>query len=370
LSLADRREWPLRGHWIDIAWVAFAAANLVAMSIWPDWETVPFHFIWVSLTLLYGFRVWRTGATSWTLGLVMATTGFVLLNDYREGSQPLGELTEVPLMAAMFVAMVWHARRRLVATQKVERVSEENARLLESEHRFLQDASHELRTPITVALGHAELIQRATTDRLVAEDARIVVDELGRLRRLAERLVTLASAEQPDFLRLTDVDVEPMVVDVVHRWTPTPRRWTLQRLDEARVLADPDRLALALDAIIENAVKHTKADDPIELSVERGIGRVTISVADGGSGIAREDLDRVFDRFAKAGDGPRVPGRRGHGLGLAIVKTVVEAHRGTVEVESAPGSRTTFRILLPLAGAPAGPESPAVARRSPITTRG
>jgi signal transduction histidine kinase len=136
------------------------------------------------------------------------------------------------------------------------------------------------------------------------------------------------------------------------------------------VRADPDRLALALDAIIENAVRHTKEDDPIELSVERGNSRVAISVADGGSGIAREDLARVFERFAKAGDGSRAPGRRGHGLGLAIVQTVVEAHGGTVEVESTPGVRTIFRILLPLTGAAAGPESPSVDRRSPITTRG
>ena len=179
---------------------------------------------------------------------------------------------------------------------------------------------------------------------VASSTARIVVDELGRLRRLAERLVTLASAEQPDFLRLTDVDVEPMVVDVVHRWTPTPRRWTLRQLDEARVLADPDRLALALDAIIENAVKHTKPDDPIELSVERGNGRVAISVADGGSGIARDDLDRVFERFAKAGDGSRVPGRRGrgHGLGLAIVKTVVEAHGGPWRSRARPARERSF----------------------------
>ena len=84
-------------------------------------------------------------------------------------------------MAAMFVAMVWHARRRLTAMEEAERVSLDNVRLLERERRFVQDASHELRTPITVALGHAELIQRQAPDPTIAEDAAVIADELMRL---------------------------------------------------------------------------------------------------------------------------------------------------------------------------------------------
>ena len=132
----------------------FSLANLAAMLLIPAWETVPFHFIWVSLTLLYGFRVWRTRPTLAVLAVVMALTGLFIGIDYGRGEQPFDELTEVPLMAAMFAAMVWHARRRLSAVEETERVSVENLRLLERERRFVQDASHELRTPITVAVGH------------------------------------------------------------------------------------------------------------------------------------------------------------------------------------------------------------------------
>src|SRR5437870_12020528 len=115
----ERWEWPLkRVDWLDAAWVAFAAANLVAMLRFPTWETVPFHFIWVSLTLLYGFRVWRVRPTVLTLAAVMAATGGLIAVDVARGSQPIDEITEVPLMAAMFVAMVWHARRRLAATKE------------------------------------------------------------------------------------------------------------------------------------------------------------------------------------------------------------------------------------------------------------
>ena len=101
----------------------------------------------------------------------------------------------------MFLVMVWHGRRRLAATQErltameeVHRISQENLRLLEQQRQFLQDASHELGTPITVALGHAELIAQAADDTEVAADARVVAGELARLRRLTNRLLLRASA--------------------------------------------------------------------------------------------------------------------------------------------------------------------------------
>src|SRR5216117_223071 len=214
----DAIEWPHRERWIDVAWVAFSLANLAAMLVIPTWETVPFHFIWVSLTLLYGFRVWRTGPTMTVLAFVMVMTGLFIAIDYARGAQPLDEITEVPLMAAMFLAMVWHARRRLSAMNETERVSMENLRLLERERRFVQDASHELRTPITVALGHAELIQRRATDPTIVEDAAVIADELMRLRRLADRLLVLAGTEDPEFLNPRPVDLDSIVAETVRRW--------------------------------------------------------------------------------------------------------------------------------------------------------
>jgi len=348
LTRPDRWAWPVRGLlWVDIAWAIFAVANLLGMLIFATWETVPFHFIWVSLTILYGFRVWRLKPTLSVLGAIILTTAAVLMIDIARGTQPLDEVTEVPLMSAMFLAMVWHARRRLTATEELKRVSDANLRLLERERRFIQNASHELRTPITVAIGHAELVQRSTDPSRLAADARVVLDELMRLRRLSDRLLLLAAADDPDFLHKQPIEVEPVLVSALQRWSPTPRQWRLGTTDEAVVDADADRLALAIDALVENAVKHTTPDDWIELAVRRHHG-VEITVADSGAGVSAKDLDRIFERFARA-DISRQRDSEGLGLGLPIVKTIAEAHGGSLSIRSEVGKGTEFTISLPLA---------------------
>jgi signal transduction histidine kinase len=323
------------------------------MALLPGWETVPFHFIWVSLTVLYGFRVWKTRPTLGVLAVVMATTGYFIALEYRHGYQPLDELTEVPLMAAMFIAMVWHARRRLTAMAETERVSMENLKLLERERRFVQDASHELRTPITVALGHTELIQRDATDPTVVEDAEIIADELLRLRRLVNGLLLLAGTGDPQQLHREPVDVRDLAADAAHRWAAQPRRWSFDASKDAIVLGDPDRLAVALDALIENAVQYTREGDTIEIRVLHRSDRVVVTVRDSGQGIDPQDLERIFDRFARA-DPSRSRHTGGFGLGLSIVRAIVEAHSGTVAVASRLGGGSTFRMELPAAahGAP------------------
>jgi signal transduction histidine kinase len=354
-----RQPAPPRRLWLDAGWGVFAVANLVAMQLIPTWETVPFHFIWVSITILYGFRVWRSGPTVVVLVGVMTATGVGIYADYQRGAQPLDELTEVPLMAAMFAAMVWHARRRLATTRQVERVSESNRRLIERQRDFIQDASHELRTPITVALGHAELILRdaAGTQR---DDAAVVVEELTRLRRLSDRLLLLATAEDPDFLDRAPVEVEDVLADTLRRWAPIPRRWQLGAIVEATVLSDRDRLALAIDALVENAVKHTTADQVIELSARREGADIAIAVTDAGEGLGAVEVDRLFERFKRGGGSSGY----GSGLGLAIVKAIVAAHGGSARARRRPEGGSVFELLLPAAepGAEAGegwPSAPA-----------
>jgi two-component system OmpR family sensor kinase len=347
----DRFGRPPGRFWLDLVWVGFALANLVAMALAPRWETVPFHFIWVSLTILYGYRVWEPRVTAALLAAVVVSTGALLVHDVVQHAQPADELTEVPLMGAMFLAMVWHAQRRRSAMEDLRRVSDANLRLLRRERQFIQDASHELRTPITVALGHAELVERASGDPQLAEDARIVVDELQRLRRLADRLLLLATSEDPDFLSRSPVQVEPLLAETLQRWAPIARRWRLDPVAPAVVVGDADRLGLALDALVENAVKHTGPGDEIRLGAKRQGDRVAMVVADAGTGMPANQLEAIFERFARL-DGSRSRDLGGVGLGLAIVQAIAQAHGGTVAVESTPGDGSVFQLVLPVEVAP------------------
>jgi signal transduction histidine kinase len=350
-------SWPFRPGWLDAGWAIFSAANLLAILAFPGWETVPFHFIWISFTLLYGFRTWATLPTLWVLGVVMVTTGAGIGLDVVRGSEPLAELTEVPLMAAMFCAMVWHARRKLAAEQESRLVGEENARLLATQRRFLQDASHQLRTPITIALGHAELLASDLSGRQEGNDIGVILGELTRLRRIAERLLVIAAAEDPEFLHPEPVALDSFIMEALRRWRPTAeRRWQLGRLDKVTVQADRERLGLAVDALLENAVRHTAEGDVIKLSVIASAGPdIRVAVTDGGFGIPAELLPHVFDRF-RIGDS-RHP--RGTGLGLALVRAVARAHGGEVMVRSRPGEGSSFELLLPWPPGPAGPGRPA-----------
>jgi signal transduction histidine kinase len=355
-------RWHRAGHWarvyrLDLIWVGFVALNLLAMRLEPDWGTVPFLAIWVSLTAIYGLRLWRLQGTILTLAAVSLATGGIIVVQVLKGQQDADYLAEVPLIALMFLVMVWHGRRRvaameekLTAMEAVQRVSQENLRLLTQQHRFLQDASHELGTPITVALGHAELMERAAIKTEMAEDARVVADELRRLGRLATRILLLASASSPDFLHREPVPIESVLGDALERWGYLPREWRLGPVVDATVLGDRDRLALALDALLENAIAHTEAGDQIEVSVRRENGQVVLSVADSGVGIEAHDLQRIFQRFARAST-HRNREAGGFGLGLAIVQAIATAHHGSVKVRSTPGQGATFEIFLPLAPA-------------------
>jgi signal transduction histidine kinase len=332
LAIGSRRPEP-----IDIAWAVFALANVGAMLMWPNWETVPFHFIWVSLTLLYGFRVWPPTPTSIVLGLVATVTGALILYDAQHGTQGWGELFEVPLMSAMFLAMVWHGRRR-------QHAMDELAALADRQERFFHDASHELRTPITIARGHLEVLRAERGD---AHELAIAQDELRRMESIVERLLLLAKAAQPNFLLLEELEVEQFLEDVFLRWSEIgPRRiWRLGPVAAGTLAADADAVRIALDALIENAVEHTPPDGMIEISAHTHGELSVLEVRDDGHGIPATALAHIFERFGRA-DPARTRTAGGVGLGLSIVDAIAKAHGGNCTVRSDEDG-TVFSLYMP-----------------------
>jgi signal transduction histidine kinase len=318
---------------LDALFGAFLVACIAAMFVMPHWMAVPFHFAWMSLAVVYGYRQWDDRRTLVLTTTVAVVTGVPILL----AGEP-HEFVEVPLMAAIFATMVWHAHRR-------RQVMEELARNRENEREFLRDASHSLRTPLTVARGHAELVRSALPPgSQELADATVVLDELRRLSRIAERVLLLAGAGHPGFLMLGPVDIDDLLSDVATRWSAAAGRSIQVRADAGCVvLADEERLRDALDALIENGLRASPPASPLTLAARAEDGDAVIEVVDHGTGIPGEDLDRIFRRFARGGHDD-VAGRGGTGLGLPIVRAIVEAHGGTVTVDSVLRRGTTFRL--------------------------
>ena len=272
----------------------------------------------------------------------MAATAALILRDIDHGSQEWGELTEVPLMSAMFLAMMWHATRRQQALAITEELAEERARLLDRQESFLRDVSHELRTPVTIARGHLELLERC---RLLARGR----GRAGRAgpgredRRAAAAARPQRAAGLPR--RAEPIDVERFLEDVFLRWSETvPRVWRLGDVPAGSIVADVDAIRIALDALIENAVQQTQEGDPVSLSPRAAGSMLVVEVADGGPGVPHELLAHIFDRFARA-DAARNRSRGGVGLGLSIVAAIAARHGGTCAVQNLdPGACFTLRL--------------------------
>jgi signal transduction histidine kinase len=333
------------------AWIMLWIIGLVAIVIFSRWAMIPLSLIWIVFAVLYSFRLPETGSALWLATAVTVTTAAAIGLAISRGAQPTDELAEIPLLAAMFGLLIWHGHRRLAAEADRADRNEQCARLMAAERNLLQDASHQLKTPITIALGHAELLARSLTGWQDRQDIQVVVTELGRLRRLSERLLLLAASQNQDFLLCEPLALEIFAAETLRRWQPTAdRRWLLGRLDQATVCADRERLELAVDAMLENAGQHTSPGDEIRLSVlhDEQSRCARLIIEDGGSGIAPADMAHIFDRFVT---GSARTGHRGTGLGLALAAAIARGHGGDIQVQSVQGEGSRFDLLLPVMAA-------------------
>lgn len=343
-------------RWLFPAWVAFAIVNVALMYEVPGKETIPFHFVWISVALVYGLQAWSTARTCIVLLAVCVTTGVALFVHVRNGVIGWEEMTEVPLMTLVFLAMVWHVRRRAVAVNEARQLVQSEHRIRETQRRFIRFASHELRTPLTVARGYTELLREAAVRPQAREDAEIVLDELQKLEQISSRLLTLATIDERSSLQPRVVDMDVLLTQTTKRWLPTAaREWSIES-SAGEVVADPDRLVTALDCLLDNAMRYTADGDSIAVSARRSGNTVVVQVRDDGEGIAPDAIAFVFDGFHRGPKG-------GTGMGLAIVKAVVEAHGGTVSADSLFGSGATFTLRLPVSG-------PVVAETGPARSQG
>lgn len=215
---------------------------------------------------------------------------------------------------------------------------------MQAQRRFVDDAGHELRTPITIVRGHLGVLDpRDPGD--VAETVALVDDELERMNRLVSEMLALTRAEQPSLLRPELVDVAELTRELFGKLTGLAGRdWQLESVAPGRARWDPHRITQAVVALADNATRVTGPGDRIALGSAAVGDRFRVWVADSGPGVAPEDRHRVFRRFARGADAPRSDGA---GLGLSIVEAIATTHGGRVHLESAPGAGATFTLDLP-----------------------
>jgi signal transduction histidine kinase len=213
-----------------------------------------------------------------------------------------------------------------------------------SQREFVQDASHELRDPLTICRGHLELLGEDPEER--REAVAIVLDELDRMGRIVDDLQVLAEAGQPDFLQPDWTDLGMFTDELASKASAlAPRDWSLDGAAEGAFFADRHRLTEAVMNLAHNAVQATLEHDTIAIGTSLDGDEARIWVRDTGSGIPASDQERIFDRFTR---GRTAHTRyRGGGLGLAIVKAIAEAHGGRVELDSRLGEGSTFTIAVP-----------------------
>ena len=293
---------------------------------------------------------WLAGRSLRPLGAIAATADAFGRGDFATGEARAGALdrrvdvddpaSEVGRVGTAFNAMLTRIEQELAERRR----SEERLR------EFVADASHELRTPLTSIRGYAELFRRGADHRPadLAMAMRRIEEESERMSALVEDLLLLARLDEGPALVRVPVDLSVLAADAVAdaRVAQPERPIALVADGPAMVIGDEDRLRQVVANLVTNGLVHTPVDTALAVQVAAANGEVVLEVADQGPGLDADAASRVFERFHRT-DAGRARSSGGTGLGLAIVAAVVQAHGGTVELDTAPGGGATFRVRLP-----------------------
>jgi signal transduction histidine kinase len=305
-----------------------------------------------------------------TLRLIALSVVFLLvptvliIEDRREEPLPLvAALITTMLLSGLVVgryAFFFMITRRSAARERALRkeLDEQNEQLREMDRmkdQFVSSVSHELRTPLTSIVGYIELLlDEEEFDNLDDEQRQflgIVDRNCHRLTRLVDDILFIARVDAGRLsLELQSVDLAELASMAVESARPFAGRKSQTLKLEAEpdlpaLQADPTRMNQLIDNLISNAIKYTPEGGTATVVVARSDGAIHVEVRDTGVGIPPDELEKLFVRFFRASTSGVA---QGTGLGLSIVKSIVEAHRGTIDVRSEVGEGTTFLVDLPL----------------------
>jgi signal transduction histidine kinase len=221
----------------------------------------------------------------------------------------------------------------------------------ESQKQFVSDASHELRTPIAVIQGYANLLNRwgTTNEEVLHESIDAIINEAGSMQDLVEKLLFLSRHDKKT-LKLTKkrFNMRPVIEDMVKetKLVAVNRIISSPILEDVIVYGDKQSLKQAIRIFIDNAVKYTHDGDEITILCQKVNEECVITVSDTGIGMTKKDIDHIFDRFYRS-DYVRNQNISGHGLGLSLAKLIILAHTGKIKVRTQFKTGTSFIITLP-----------------------
>ena len=224
-----------------------------------------------------------------------------------------------------------------------------------SQKQFVSDASHELRTPISVIRGYTDMLKRWGKDdpEILDEGIMAISQETDSMKELVESLLFLARHDKKTLMmEISAFDPSELIREIQKEETMvhTNHHFLMEQMDSLEIRADRNMLKQVVRILCDNAVKYSAEGTNITLSCkDLKNGTWSFSVRDEGQGISQEDLPKVFDRFYRS-DKARKTETGGHGLGLSIARIIVVAHSGKINVRSKPGTGTVFTVVLPVGG--------------------
>lgn len=246
-------------------------------------------------------------------------------------------------------------RNVLQRTRELNELNKELEKVLELKSKFISDASHELRTPLTIIHGNLDLAihESRNLSGQVPELYLVVNKEVERMSQILSDLTMLTNADaNTERLEYEPVYVDMLVksivdsINVLAKQKNIKIKYNNNKFDDLFVKGDESKLEKLLLNIVRNAIKYTEENGLIELFIEKKIKGISITIKDNGIGIPRQDLPYVFERFYRV-DKARSRQEGGTGLGLSICKWIVEAHGGSISVDSELGRGTQFVVFLP-----------------------
>ncbi len=334
-----------RRHWLFWPWVAWAGLCLAAMELSPGDETIPYHLGYAGLALAAGLDAWSHLRSVLALGSYAVLSGIVLISRAADGSVAWEETTEIPLMCLLMILVIWHMERRNKAVDRATELAEQARAQQQRRERLVRITSHEMRTPLAIAVGYVDLLRHGNSPHDLPEDLEVVREELDRVSMATDRVVRLIQFHE--FLPTEQVDLGQLLEVMAQRWAVVADRDWQVDADVGMQDCNQDRIRACLDTLIENAVRYTRPGDVVRLFAHARGNTSLIGVADSGSGFTDCQMESINAPSTDTEARPALltDARSQTGLGLSLVREIAESHgRRLVAGRSAEGGAEIYTI--------------------------